>query len=321
MTESRSYAPEILFLENTAECNLRCKHCHIWRGKDPEDALSIAERAQVVREFGALSRPGAALAFSGGESLARADEVFSLCGVAREAGLKTVLTSNGTSFRNLSLDRYAKEGPDVTALSLDGPEELHDFHRGVPGVFREVIAVARALVSRGRHVVFHSILSGETWRHAEAHLTLATEIGVKEVIFQPLNPTFALQGERDVHFEKTFPANEAEEIQAELLRLRERYPVLRASQAEIRAMGDYFRNPHQSTRPVCASAWRNVVVGVTGEVQLCFSMKQVVTGGRGLGNVRDRSLAAILLSAEAKEVRDRMGLCRAGCGLLTCNRM
>ncbi len=65
------YAPFLVVWDFTHKCNLRCKHCYSNSGAASQDELSTKEALRVVdqlADFGVT-----ALAFSGGEPLARND--------------------------------------------------------------------------------------------------------------------------------------------------------------------------------------------------------------------------------------------------------
>ena len=76
-------------------------------------------------------------------------DLFNLCDVLRARGIRITLLSTG-----LLLDRFASEirdSVDDVIVSLDGPAEIHDRIRGVPGAFsalaRGVFAIANVPVS------------------------------------------------------------------------------------------------------------------------------------------------------------------------------
>ncbi|MBS7611258.1 radical SAM protein [Candidatus Bathyarchaeota archaeon] len=123
----------------TARCNLRCVFCNWWRCNIEElktgDALKVVGQ---LADFGVV-----AIDFSGGEPTLREDLEI-LAGDARERGVYTVLSTNGTTItgsRAKSLSRVF----DVVNISLDGFEYTHDSTRGVTGTYRRVLKTIQHL--------------------------------------------------------------------------------------------------------------------------------------------------------------------------------
>jgi len=125
-----------------SRCNCRCAMCDIWKEK-ASTALSARDVERLVGDFVRLGTRRVVL--SGGEPLMHPD-LFGLVRPLLEAGVGLTLLSSG-----LLLERFA--GPiasafDDVVVSLDGPAEVHDAIRGVPGAFerlrRGVAALRRA---------------------------------------------------------------------------------------------------------------------------------------------------------------------------------
>jgi MoaA/NifB/PqqE/SkfB family radical SAM enzyme len=118
----------------TNRCNLRCRHCFVFRDANPNLApASVRDEPgdeEMLETLAALrDRHGIrTMLWMGGEPLLRPRLL--------EAGVRlfarNTITTNGTA-------PLPDLGPDVLyVVSLDGPEDLNDAIRG-PGVFRRVI--------------------------------------------------------------------------------------------------------------------------------------------------------------------------------------
>lgn len=125
-----------------SRCNCRCAMCDIWKEKT-STALSARDVESLVGDLVRLGTRRVVL--SGGEPLMHPD-LFGLVRPLREAGLGLTLLSSG-----LLLERFAAPVAstfDDVVVSLDGPPEVHDAIRGVPGAFarlrRGVAALRRA---------------------------------------------------------------------------------------------------------------------------------------------------------------------------------
>ena len=113
----------------TNRCNLRCRHCFVFREENPTDAKGEMDTATMVRQLGELQvRHGIqTMLWMGGEPLIRQD-------VLREGTKffpKNTVTTNGT-IDLIDLPRC------TYVVSIDGPQEINDAIRG-KGSFRRVM--------------------------------------------------------------------------------------------------------------------------------------------------------------------------------------
>jgi len=111
----------------TNRCNLRCKHCYWWKGYEEGEELSADEWRTVIRE-NFIKNHIFHVALTGGEPLLRPDviKVF-----AEELPHKIFIVTNGT----IPLVNFSNTGGYY--VSVDGPEEIHDWIRG-KGVYAKV---------------------------------------------------------------------------------------------------------------------------------------------------------------------------------------
>ena len=128
----------------TYRCNLRCAMCNIWK-KDKGLLAQELSVAQAAEFFGKAGRP-CWLGVTGGEPFLREDLPELV-----EAALRSCKTlgavhfaTNGTlparTLRTLEYlhGRFPRQGCVVT-VSVDGPPELHDSIRGVPGTWSKAL--------------------------------------------------------------------------------------------------------------------------------------------------------------------------------------
>ena len=119
----------ILILSPHSRCNCRCVMCDIWK---VTDAIEISAE-DLERHAGDMGLLGVEwVVFTGGEPLMHSD-LFRLCRILRERGIRVSVLSTG-----LLLERHAAaivENVDDVIVSLDGPPEVHDRIRRVPGAF------------------------------------------------------------------------------------------------------------------------------------------------------------------------------------------
>ncbi len=128
-------------------CNLRCGMCGQWRRQDVyrKEFLPLEKFQGLIDEL-APSRPKFYL--WGGEPLLY-PELPGLLEYLKAKKQYTIVNTNG-----VLLGKYAAEmvslGVDGLDVSLDGPAEVHDRIRGVPGTYRKVMDGLRLLQEERR---------------------------------------------------------------------------------------------------------------------------------------------------------------------------
>lgn len=135
----------------TRRCNAKCPFCFYISKENlavsQADELSLAEIEKIAPQLGTLLW----LAFSGGEIFLRSDlvEITKLFYRINRPAI-ILLPTNGLLQETIyhGVESILQECPDssiVIKLSLDGPENIHDELRGVPGAYRKTLATCAAL--------------------------------------------------------------------------------------------------------------------------------------------------------------------------------
>ncbi|MEX1025640.1 MAG: radical SAM protein [Planctomycetota bacterium] len=152
----RSGPPVHLTLFVTGACNLRCRHCFHWKevaaGVAGPSALDVDRLAASCAEMGPLLW----VSFGGGEPFLRED----LPELARSFGVRGLrhlaIPTNGLVGRTEALtERMLIENPETflsIGVSIDGPADVHDEIRQVPGGHAKTLAATKRLLAmRERH--------------------------------------------------------------------------------------------------------------------------------------------------------------------------
>lgn len=138
----RAPGPATVSLNLTHLCNLRCDMCGQWRRRDTsrKEAIPLARLRELIDD---VSRYRPKFYLWGGEPFLY-PELPALLACLREKKQYAILNTNG-----VLLEKYAsvvlENGVDGLDVSLDGPPEVHDRVRGVPGTFDRVMAGLRRL--------------------------------------------------------------------------------------------------------------------------------------------------------------------------------
>lgn len=129
----------------TRTCTLSCRHCYSSSGPTVAERLEV----EVVEDFlrDAAAEGYRSLAVSGGEPLLY-DDLPKVLVAARDAGMSTSITTNGTLFARPIWDVVAGL-VDSVAVSVDGPPDLHNDLRRSPTAFARLEAGLEVLQASG----------------------------------------------------------------------------------------------------------------------------------------------------------------------------
>ena len=128
---SRDKKPVVVW-NCTRTCNLRCMHCYSESDAQRYDELDTDQAKALIDDLAAFGSP--VLLFSGGEPCVREDLV-ELMAYAKQAGMRVVLSTNGTLITPQLAREFAQVGLSYVGVSLDGGSATHDRFRGVQGAF------------------------------------------------------------------------------------------------------------------------------------------------------------------------------------------
>ena len=166
-------------------CNLTCKHCYtVSADINFKGELTTAEAHAVLNDLQAFHVP--ALILSGGEPLMRPD-IFELSRRAKELGIYTGLSTNGTLINEANIDEIADVGYDYVGISIDGLEATHDSIRQRKGAFRESMHAVKLCKEKGIKVGLRFTLTQENYQQFGDILALIDEHDIDKFYLSHLN--------------------------------------------------------------------------------------------------------------------------------------
>lgn len=172
------YSPFLVVWDYTRKCNLNCKHCYSnARVAASSKELTTKEALDVVNQladFGVV-----ALAFSGGEPLARKD-FFEVAKNAVDSGLYVSLATNGTLLNKQTTRKLKDIGLHYVEISLDGSSpEVHDEFRGLKGAFEMTVAGLKNCVEEGLCASIAVTATKRNFKDVPKILDLAEKLGAE----------------------------------------------------------------------------------------------------------------------------------------------
>ncbi|MEW6455149.1 MAG: 12,18-didecarboxysiroheme deacetylase [Acidobacteriota bacterium] len=168
----------------TRTCNLKCVHCYSQStNKIYEDELTTHEAKKLIEDLASYGVP--VLLFSGGEPLIRKD-FFELAIHAKNLGIRTVVSTNGTLITKDVARSLKKIGLSYVGISLDGIEETNDNFRGVKGAFKRAIGGIRNCQEQGLKVGLRFTINKRNVKDIPEIFNLIVEENIQRICFYHL---------------------------------------------------------------------------------------------------------------------------------------
>jgi len=295
----------------TRRCNLACSHCYMDAIPKEDDEMSLEEGMRLTDDLAQMKIP--ILILTGGEPL-MSRNFFSIAFHAREAGLRTVISTNGTLITPEVARLLAEAKIRYVGVSMDSAlPASHDKFRGVPGAFDRALQGLRNARDAGLKTGLRITLTRDNWQDVPALLNLALEENIPRFCLYHLVPTGRGAGisDKDVSSEQRrsvirLLAEAAVELKDKNIEiLTTDSPMDGAYLLEILKddpRRDYVRKLLTNAGG-CSAGAKVANISYQGDVHPCHFMPQVV-----VGNVRDRSFQDIWIDHPTPELLALRGI-------------
>jgi MoaA/NifB/PqqE/SkfB family radical SAM enzyme len=310
----RALAPYALSFWVTRRCNLNCEMCWVQHSRDVEgEAYVRAERELTLDELKAVvddvARRRPRIGITGGEPFVRRDAVDFVRHV-KDRGLRCGVNTNGT-FLARDAEALVDAGLDSVMVSVDGPPDVHDRQRAVPGTFLRtkegLNALLAARAGAGARHPYVKITCTVTNANVSSLATLPTlfaDLPLDEFTFQHLWFTDAATADaqralfnelfgRDTTYLQGFVSRELPPVDVEALReqvaavKRKSWPFAVNFYPDLneRDLNLFYDNPRHQFRKKCFSRWLRADILPDGTVTPCLGLE--------VGNVREAPFTEI----------------------------
>ena len=301
----------ILFPHN--RCNCRCLMCDIWKIRQVREitAEDLKPHLDSLQELKVRW-----IVFSGGEPLMHSD-LRSLARLCREEGIRLTLLTAG-----LLLERHAEivtQWMDDIIISIDGPPEIHDAIRSVPGAFSRLSAGIREIRRLRPQMPVHGrcTVQKSNFRYLRDTVSVAHTMGLNSISFLSADTTSEafnrpLGWARERQACVALDDSEVEGLDLEVRGLirdcrREiESGYISETPEKLRRIVLHFRAALGQAEPVaprCNAPWVSAVVEADGTVRPCFFH-------RPIGNIHEASLREVLNGEPAVTFRRKLDVAR-----------
>ncbi|OIP75758.1 MAG: hypothetical protein AUK06_01340 [Parcubacteria group bacterium CG2_30_36_18] len=161
--------------EVTLSCNCNCRHCDLGGFKSNEGQIKPSDYANLVKALKPL-----VVQLSGGEPLLRKDILDIVKAINQFGGLPyTILVTNGVLLNEEIYLKLKEAGLDQLSISLDFPDERHDWFRRHPGLFNHLKETVPKLAKYGfKDIILNSCITKDNFREVILLAKKAIEWGV-----------------------------------------------------------------------------------------------------------------------------------------------
>ena len=294
----------VLLIDAHSRCNCRCVMCDIWK-TDEHREFTLA---QLESQMDAIERLQVRwVVFTGGEPLMHSN-LFALADLLRGRGIRVTILSTGLLFERFA--REITEHLDDAIVSLDGPAEIHDLIRRVPGGFERIAQGVGAI-----HACRPEFQIGArcTVQRANHGVLVDTACAARAINLSSIS--FLAADLTSTAFNRAKPWSPSR--QSEIALTRDEVNVL---ERQIEALSDdsfvidrrehlqrivrHFRAQlglEQFEAPRCNAPWVSAVMDMDGSVRPCFFHSPV-------GSAASHSLDDALNGPPAQEFRASLSI-------------
>lgn len=303
---------EEIAIELTVYCNLKCAMCSVWElrqhGVPFERAIQLLEQA---RSLGATT-----FTPCGAESFMRKDFLDIVEHAHRIGFTRQDIVTNGTMVTAAHLDRLEQCPSVALHVSIDGPREIHDRLRG-EGNYDKSVATAKECVRRGIAVGLSGVILKESLDHLEHLVSLAADLGIPEVSFQPFQTEIS-GPDKDIPRFSLLRTPKARIVAAleKLAAHADRLGVTIFTESLFGVIPDYLAFGKRPIPPGgCHLPSKFLLVDFRGDVYPCFFMR---TDADRMGNVYTDELVDLWHSVHHEQLQtlaltERCPGCLAAC--------
>jgi MoaA/NifB/PqqE/SkfB family radical SAM enzyme len=295
--------------------------CDIWKVDDHSQELPADRWIQILEQLqdwiGTFR-----VSLNGGEVFLKPG-AYDIARRAVDLGLTVDTVSNGLIFKSDHHFRSLMDtGLKSITFSIDGKDAaIHDKHRGIPGIHSAVSEVIRRIKRENPRMSISviCIIMQETAPHLKEFARWAEDLGVDNVLFQPITQTVGNPDKRvDWHEDSDLFVRDQDSLNRsvdDLIQLKAETNRIELPAPTLRRMQEYFAKPEQVQMKDrhCMLGQTDLRINPEGVVYMCDVRHTTI------GHVNEGRLSDIWRGERARAVRRQIKQCQRPCAAL-CHR-
>jgi radical SAM protein with 4Fe4S-binding SPASM domain len=304
----------------TRQCNLSCDHCYLDANAEGRDEMSLEEGVRLIDDLAEMEVP--VLIFTGGEPLLSRN-FYAYAFHAREAGLRAVISTNGTLISPQVAKLLAEAEIKYVGVSLDSARpEMHDRFRGASGAHSRALQGLKNARDAGLKTGLRVTLTRDNWFEIPALLNLALEQSIPRFCLYHLVPTGRGAGIADKDVTPQQRRSVIKLLAEAAVELKDREIEILTTDSPmdgaylLELLKDDPKKEHVrrllTNAGGCSTGVKVANINHRGDVHPCHFMPQVV-----VGNVRERSFRDIWIDnpiPELQALREIKSSLKGACG-------
>lgn len=317
-------SPLMVFVELTRRCNLKCRHCDIWKtsqshtsatgippsptgdqGGSPAGSAALhtheVSADRLLETLTGLAAKGlVAVDLFGGEPLLRKDLPRIIAG-CKAAGLHVTVTTNGVLLNRRLSAELVTAGLDQLLVSIDGPTaKLHDDKRGMEGSFARAVRGVKTfkeLAGDRVRIGLNTLVCKPNFSTLPAMVGLVGDLGATQLRLLPYHQCypFNVYGQDNTLLPNPDDVPALAGALAELQERASKRGVVTNSPSYIGGIVGWYAGDR--TRVRCMAGLGVCDINAFGELYPCYTL------GKHAGNIKESSFSKLWRSAEMKALR------------------
>jgi len=298
--------------------------CYKWKEdilvENHTKAPTMTDWKRAVDALKEMTDPGFLINFGGGEALIKKD-LLELVKYCHDRGFRTNIATNAFLIDEDMAKRIADSGLDSVNISLDSlDEKIHDYLRGVPGIYKRVMNAIEYLDRYCKNfeieiccVIYNinrdGIIDLARWADSDSRINWI----VFMVPMQPNNSPNYLGHNwwENKEYDFLWPKDheKACAIINELLELKGQGYKISNQVCQLEAFKNYLRYPGSFVKKSPCNLDKALHVSAVGDIFICY-------GWESIGNIKTHDLNERWYSKEADNIRDKVVSCSRNCHFL-----
>ncbi|MBI5194718.1 MAG: methyltransferase domain-containing protein [Nitrospirae bacterium] len=279
-----------LWIYNTMQCNLRCKHCLVSAGKELKDELTGKEIKKLVDE--AIELGVKRFYITGGEPFMK-DDIFEVIKyITKEKNKELIIQTNATLFddKKISALKDFKSPLLTIQASLEGPDaKIHDSIRG-KGSFNKAVEGVKKLIDIGITPVIATAISKYNEDSVTDTSKFLSTLGVKDHHILWMHT----RGRGASNVDKLLvPSDRISNIMQDLRKIYKEGAIIVDNEESLKVR---LKAKRGRKNDLCNNCYEKVCVNSDGHVYPCASFN----GDKRFdaGSIREKSLKDIWLNSK-----------------------